>query len=468
MPITAVFNRSLRDRRFPSAWKTASITPIHKSGSYNCVANYRGVAILCSLSKVFEKLIHAVLYRAAAPIISNNQHGFMKHRSTTSNLMCYVSAVSRELESRRQIDAVYVDFAKAFDSVPHDIICRKLSHLGFPAWLTDWLCSYLTDREAFVKVKSTRSRTFNIPSGVPQGSVLGPLIFIIYVNDLYELLSSFNLSYADDLKIFRVIASSADCVELQEDINRLLIWCDDNGMRVNSKKCKVISFSRSNSISLHQYNMGLDFLERVDSICDLGVTIDSKLRFNEHISIITAKAFTVLGFIRRHASGFTDIYCLKTLFCSLVRSILEYASPVWSPFYVKHNLAIERIQKSFLRFALRHLPWNDPINLPSYPERLKLINLESLSARRIRSQRLFIFDLITNNIDCPDLLELIPWNVPSRRLRNSVLFVIPFHRSNFGYSNCFHMCLRSFNDVCDEFDFNMSKNVFSVRIRGLD
>lgn len=247
-----------------------------------------------------------------------------------------------------------------------------------------------------MKVKSTRSRTFNIPSGVPQGSVLGPLIFIIYVNDLYELLSSFNLSYADDLKIFRVIASSADCVELQEDINRLLIWCDDNGMRVNSKKCKVISFSRSNSISLHQYNMGLDFLERVDSICDLGVTIDSKLRFNEHISIITAKAFTVLGFIRRHASGFTDIYCLKTLFCSLVRSILEYASPVWSPFYVKHNLAIERIQKSFLRFALRHLPWNDPINLPSYPERLKLINLESLSARRIRSQRLFVFDLITN------------------------------------------------------------------------
>lgn len=425
------------------------------------------MSILCSLSKVFEKLIHTILYRAAAPIISSSQHGFMKRRSTTSNLMCYVAAVSRELESKRQVDSVYVDFAKAFDTVPHNLICKKLDHLGFPAWLTAWIDSYLTDREAYVKVNSARSRTFNIPSGVPQGSVLGPLIFIIYVNDLNDQISSFKLSYADDLKFFRVISSSADCDEVQGDINRLLIWCGDNGMRINGKKCKVISFSRSSNVMLHEYYMGHDALDRVDSICDLGVTIDSKLRFAEHIGIITAKAFTVFGFIRRHASGFTDAYCLKALFCSLVRSILEYASPVWSPCFVTYNLAIERIQKSFLRFALRHLPWRDPVNLPSYPDRLKLIDLESLSARRIRAQRLFIFDLITGNIDCPDLLELVPWNAPPRRLRNSTLLIIPFHRSSFGFYNRFHMCLRSFNDVCDEFDFNMSKNVFSARLRAL-
>ena len=467
-PIAAIFNHSLHDRIFPSAWKTASIVPIHKSGSVNAVSNYRGVSILCGLSKVLEKLLHATLYRSIAPIISDTQHGFMKHRSTTSNLMCYVTDISRELESKRQVDSVYIDFAKAFDTVPHNLIVDKLNHLGLPSWFTEWLYSYLSERKAFVKMYSTRSKTFEIPSGVPQGSVLGPLIFIIYVNDLYELLSSSKLSFADDLKFFRVINSSADCDAVQEDIDQLLVWCSDNGMRVNSKKCKVISYTRRNDTIHHHYNIGLDTLERVSSICDLGVTMDSRLRFNEHISSVSAKAFTVLGFLRRHASGFTDIYCLKTLYCSLVRSIIEYASPVWSPSYVTQNLSIERIQRRFIRFALRQLPWNDPENLPSYSDRCKLIALETLSARRIKQQRLFIFDLVTGQIECPELLNQIPWNVPPRRFRSSPLLAIPFHRTNYGFNNCFNVCLRSFNGVSDVFDFTLSKNVFSARIRDLD
>ncbi|XP_055632891.1 uncharacterized protein LOC129773314 [Toxorhynchites rutilus septentrionalis] len=130
-------------------------------------------------------------------------------------------------------------------------------------------------------------------------------------------------------------------------------------------------------------------LERISSICDLGVMIDSKLRFIEHVDIMTAKAFSVLGFIRRHANEFTDDYVLKTLYCSLVRSILEYAAPVWSPFYVTHTLMIERMQKKFLRYALRRLPWNGPINLPPYSDRCRLIGLEPLSTRRVTMQRMF-------------------------------------------------------------------------------
>lgn len=466
-PVTLLFNRSLSERTFPSAWKTASIVPIHKSGSINRVTNYRGVSILCCLSKVFEKLMHNVLYTVSAPIISPNQHGFMRQRSTTTNLMCYVTSLSREIESGRQVDAVYVDFAKAFDTVPHILVIEKLKCIGYPDWLAEWVFSYLTGRSAHVVVNSARSHQFYITSGVPQGSVLGPLLFNIFVNDLCLRLSSFNLSFADDLKLYRVICSPLNCSALQEDINTLLIWCSDNGMRVNSDKCKVISFSRSNNPVLHQYKMESAPLTRVTSICDLGVTIDTKVQFNDHVGITTAKAFSVLGLIRRHASEFTDIYALKSLYCSLVRSILEYAAPVWSPYYVVNILSIERVQKKFLRFALRSLPWNDPSNLPPYTDRCQLISLEPLAARRVRMQRLFVFDILIGAIDCPELLEQIPLNIPPRRLRNAPMLAVPFHRTNYGYNNPFDSCLRSFNVVASEFEFEMSKNVFKNRISRL-
>lgn len=247
----------------------------------------------------------------------------------------------------------------------------------------------------------------------------------------------------------------------------MLIWCDNNGMNVNSKKCKIISFCRRENLFQHNYTMGATAVDRVHSICDLGVTIDSKLRFTEHIGIITAKAFSTLGFIRRHANSFTDIYALKTLFCSMVRSILEYAAPVWCPQYVTHILTIERVQKKFLRFALRDLPWRDPVNLPHYSDRCQLIKLKALSTRRTHQQRMLIFDLLTGNIDCPELLEQIPINVPPRRFRYSPFLVIPYNRTNHGSNNPFYVCLRSFNDVAELFDFNLSKTVFSNRLREL-
>lgn len=244
----------------------------------------------------------------------------------------------------------------------------------------------------------------------------------------------------------------------------MLTWCSNNGMRVNCKKCKVISFTRSNSPINHQYRMNTNILQRVTSICDLEVIVDEKLTFKEHVKTTSAKAFSVLGFIRRHAAEFTDVYALKVLYCALVRSILEYASPIWSPYHVTDVLSIERVQKKFVRFALRLLPWNDPNNLPPYAERCQLIGLEPLSCRRERSQRLLVFDIITNAIDCPVLLEQTPLYIPPRSFRNSPLLAVPYHRTNYGYNNPLDSCIRSFNEICDVFDFDISKNVFKNRI----
>lgn len=240
--------------------------PIHKSGSMRHVENYRGISILCCLGKVLESIVHKVILSAAKSVISEYQHGFVPQRPATSNLLCYSNVLFREVEMRHHVDSIYVDFSKAFDTVPHHYPVEKIRHMGFPDWIVVWISSYLTGRKTFVQVNSSRSNTFSIPSGVPQGSVLGPLIFVLYINDLCNRISSAKLLYADDLKIFRVIKSILDCVALQTDIDALLRWCDENGMSVNLRKCKVITFCRCLSPTIHVYTITGTALERVLSI----------------------------------------------------------------------------------------------------------------------------------------------------------------------------------------------------------
>lgn len=465
LPVSIIFNKSLSNGVFPDVWKIASIVPIHKSGGIHNVQNYRPISILNCLGKVLEKMVHDVLYRSVRHVISDRQHGFMKNRSTTTNLMTFVNVLTRKIEKRQQVDTVYIDFSKAFDKVPHSIAVDKMRRIGLPDWILNWTLSYLSDRKGFVKIKDVNSETFDIPSGVPQGSHLGPLIFVIFVNDICSLLRCDCLMYADDLKIFRTILSPLDCCALQEDLSAILDWCERNGMQVNISKCKVISFTRQQSSTAFSYKMGSEVLERVDKIQDLGVLIDSKAKFNEHISTVTAKATSLLGFIRRNTAAFEDVYALKTLYCSIVRSTLEYAVQVWAPYHNEQINRIESIQRSFLRYALRRLPWSNPTELPAYENRCRLINLETLADRRKKLRRLFIFDLIVNRIDCNYLLQNLCFYAPVRSLRNRSFLWIPAHRTNYAYFDPFDTSCRLFNEVADVFDFNVSKSVFSNRIR---
>lgn len=199
----------------------------------------------------------------------------------------------------------------------------------------------------------------------------------------------------------------------------------------------MITFTRRQSIISFDYSLDNTSLEKVRTIKDLGVTLDSKLRFNEHISVTTAKANAMLGFLRRNTSQFDNVYALKSLYCALVRSILEYGVQIWAPYHAVHIERIERVQKRFLRFALRGLPWNDPVNLPPYENRCALIGLQSLASRRVMLQRLFTFDVIRNNIDCSSLLENVRLHVPIRQLRNRQLLWIPGHSTLYGLNNLF-------------------------------
>lgn len=315
-----------------------------------------------------------------------------------------------------------------------------------------------------MRISGTNSDAFGITSGVPQGSHLGPLLFILFINDLCETIQSPKLMFADDLKFFRTISSLVECCALQADIDRLSNWCLLNGMELNIRKCNVISFCRSRSKIGFDYRMSTTSIARVDAVRDLGVLLDSKLNFAQHIAATIAKAFAILGFIKRNTKYFTDVYCLKSLYCTLVRSILEYGVLVWAPYHAVHKHHIERIQRNFLRFALRQLPWNDPIRLPPYEHRSALIHLPTLESRRILLQRLFVFDIMRDNVDCPLLLSNILLNVPPRRTRRADFLRNPLHRTLFGQNNPFDVCCRRFNEVSVNFDFNVTKHMFKSRI----
>lgn len=433
--------------------------PVHKKGNRREVSNYRGVTSLCAIAKLFEIVIMEHLLAHCKPYISTDQHGFMPGRSTTTNLLCFTSYIFETLSEHAQTDAIYTDLTAAFDKLNHRIAVAKLDRLGIHGSLLQWFQSYLTGRCLSVVIGDCQSCSFAATSGIPQGSHLGPLIFLIYFNDVNSVIEGPRLSYADDLKMFLRIRSLEDCDSLQRQVIAFADWCTLNRMDVNPSKCSVISYSHKKRPILHKYVLHGTEIGRVSQIKDLGVILDSELYFKQHVNYVIGKASGILGFIFRITKEFTDIYCLKSLYCALSRSILEYCSVVWAPQYNNAVQRIESVQRRFLRYALRRLPWSDPYRLPSYESRCQLINLEPLTVRRDTARALLISDALQGNIDCPAILERINLNVQPRALRNNYMLRLPIHRSNFSMFGGVNGLQRIFNRVASLFDFNLTRTI---------
>ncbi|XP_045456460.1 uncharacterized protein LOC123666411 [Melitaea cinxia] len=241
-PLFVIFNCSLTSRIFPSIWKVAQVVPIFKSELFS---NYRPISILSTLGKVFESLVCPVLQSYFSKYLNENQHGFVKGRSVNTNLVLYVEEITKHIDSNKQVDALYTDFSKAFDKVPHQLMLKKLSAYGVVGSVLSWLESYLSGRIFYVVVNGFTSTQRDINSGVPQGSHLGPILFNIFVNDLPHFIKhSVPSLYADDLKLWKVIDTEEDVPLLQSDLNALVRWCGRNGMELNIKKCNHIKFTR--------------------------------------------------------------------------------------------------------------------------------------------------------------------------------------------------------------------------------
>lgn len=466
-PLYYIFNKSLSSGTFPSAWKSSYLIPIHKNGNKSNVDNYRGIALLSIIPKLFEKIICDKISPLINPLLNEEQHGFRKGRSTTTNLMVFTSSLLCNMDKGHQIDVVYTDFSKAFDRVNHDILISKLKMIGIENWLLNWLSSYLTQRTQQVKFQGFLSKEITVPSGVPQGSHLGPLLFNILIRDLSECLSDIpHLLYADDLKIFKVMTNVTDYQLLESKLQSLMGWCTHNKLDLNVDKCHVISFSRRKSVTLHDYHLNGTSLQRVNRINDLGVLLDTKLNFTLHFDSITSRANKLLGFIKRRAAEFKNVWATKSLYCALVRPILEYASPVWDPNYQTHRDRIESIQKKFLLFALRDLyDPNDYNTLPSYKIRLKLMDIDSLSSRRALLASCFTFDVLSKNIDVPYISERINFNNDRRQTRHTPLLKITSHRTDYAKYEPINKCCMTFNKFSTHFSPSITKIKFKKDIR---
>ena len=418
-PLTCIFKISYNCGYIPQEWKLANVVPIFKKGSKTEVKNYRPISLTCLVMKVFERIIKEKLLSLTHNLLDPRQHGFLEHKSCTTNMVLFCDSLALSLNENLVNHVVYFDFAKAFDSVNHDILLLKLKNFyKVDGILLKFITNYLKDRAQRVVIGSESSSTLTVNSGVPQGSILGPLLFVLFINDLPSHLSEGTdvVLYADDTKIWRKILSPLDCSTLQTDIDSLNDWAVKNKMKFHPSKCKVLSItSRQTPLNPpFAYNLGGTLLESVISEKDLGVDITPKLNWNMQCDRIYSKACQQLGIVRRNGHIVTDIKSRRALYLSLVRSQFENCSIVWRPTTVSLTNKLESLQKRAIKWILSEE--NLSYSCEKYISKCKDVNILPLTKKFDLNDMLFFHKVVNNLVPVP-LPEYLTFYEGRSRLR---------------------------------------------------
>lgn len=456
-PLNIIFNQSLREGIFPKIWKEAMVVPIPKTGDKQLVENYRPICMLPVLAKVFEKLVSSYISWHIKQNLSDHQHGFIAKRSTSTNLMSYVEKLLSYMGTGAEIDAIYNDLSKAFDRVDHNILLHKLKHqFNIDGPLLKWLESYLKDRRLKVVVNGFQSECCVPSSGVPQGSILGPILFGIFVDDIkYQIQYSEFQLYADDLKLFRVVQNAYDQQLLQMDIDSVSNWCKANSMDLNTNKSLHIKFSRKRTKFDSCYNISNTTLKKVSEVKDLGVIFDTELRFECHVNNVIKRGLKMLGFINRNTKEFKNVTALKNLYSALVRSHIDYCSIVWYPSYQNNIQRLEKIQRRFI--GKLSFITNIYKNIKKYEDRLQHFNFITLYKRNDIQRILFLFKICNQLIDCPFLLSRVNIKVPRFNARlSSYIPLYTYHNSaKYVRNSPLNLSFKSFNAIFRDSDIDI-------------
>ena len=354
--LVRIYNLSLEKGIFPDPLKLAKIIAIFKAGSKLSVTNYRPISLLSVFSKIFEKIVHEQLYTflIKEAVIYESQFGFQKGRSTLHSLIEIVEKIRECMESKKYGCGIFIDLKKAFDTVNHEILVLKLEHYGIRDKALEWFNSYLTGRTQFTFCNGKKSELRTITCGVPQGSVLGPLLFLLYINDLPNISSRLKFYlFADDTNIFYE-SSDLEVLErtVNKELNKLSLWLNANRLALNISKTNFVIFAAKNKPMKNvTILINKKAIQQVQYVKYLGVLIDSQLTFAQHISSVVKKVSRVTGLMYR-IRGCVNNQTLKMIYYSLIYSYLLYGLPIWGNADDTHISPLYTLQKKAIRLIL--------------------------------------------------------------------------------------------------------------------
>ena len=387
-----IFKKSYKTGVVPHQMKMATVVPLHKGGDKTSANNYRPVSLTPIIAKIFENIVFDTLiaHIEANSIMSPYQHGFLKNRSTNTNLIHFWEDITRLAEAGNEISIIYTDLRKAFDSVPHDLLVYKLKKYGITGKNIAWISDFLRGRQQFVRINDKLSHPIDIESGVPQGGVLSGILFNLYINDLPKCLKYVKPSlYADDSKLYGPVPDEAAKKMIQKDLDSVAEWCRKWRLRLNEDKCFYIHYRPRKCPSEYPvYYIGGSLLQRKSSTTDLGIIMSDDLKFHLQTQKACKEATRQINIIRRSFVSRSAKF-LSNMFKSYVRPKLEYCVQVWNPVYVGDCSMMEKVQNRLTRM----LPRGNYLTPEERNSRLKITDHKT---RRLRGDPIHIYKMYDN------------------------------------------------------------------------
>jgi len=392
-PVFLLAQQSLSSGVLPDIWKKAHVTPIFKKGCKSQATNYRPISLTSQVVKLIETCIREQLWEFLIKhkALNPHQHGFTKHKSCFTNLLESHNNWTKAIDDRHSVDIIYLDYSKAFDSVPHLRLLSKLQAYGIQGNLLKWIRNFLIGRQQKVVLNQHSSQWTNVSSGVPQGSVLGPLLFLLYVNDITDCIQSTMEMFADDSKLYRVIKDPHDIAILQQDLNLISDWSRLWLLQFNISKCSVMHLGKGDNAvyTLFDHNINAHSpLQPTMEQKDLGIWITPSMNFSLQCQKASNKANQTLGRLKR-SFKYMSRQSLTTLYKTFVRPHLEYCASIWSPHLARDIDTLEKVQ----RRATKLVP---SISTLSYELRLNALNLYSLYCRRQRGDLIEVYKILND------------------------------------------------------------------------